>query len=616
MSLDRSHTWGADEPTYAEWQRREGQDTRAGYRKIEEASRQALNDGWKYLWVDTVCIDKSSSSELSEAINSMFAWYKASCVCYVYLSDVYVHPRMHASGEEVDAVSASILKQIKASRWITRGWTLQELIAPGFLTFFSREWIPIGKFRKYSPSRESRPQVSTAFDHTAPRIDDFVEHIAAITNIPRKYLMREELYLKASIARRMSWASLRQTTRIEDMAYCLLGIFDINMPLLYGEGSRAFIRLQEEIMKISTDQSIFAWNCIDVLVPRRQGDISIMAPSPSAFKGAENVIHCDPSTESIADTMFTLSNFGLSLQLPLFRLPHTDKEYLWEEYVLCMLNCRLETQEPDKRLYLPLRRTVNVGNDALYERCYRPSAPLSIFPSFGENKVPPSERIYVPRIRESDRNSLWNINKRCWRMHHAHDWTVLVLFEPSTEEEYSIKQWSLFDVGFQKCNSWQCENQISRQWLREDNSDHEYFSLMLEVEQKVKGAQAAVNKAVVRLDVRRTSSSAELGKSVVCGPVTILSTGGWSDTWRLKDMWKPSLPSLSSYTVSTFPRAWAVTVEPELKLDAGDIVIPLCIGLVGAYSVQPARRYEEVWKLLKSGSRRVGDHIWSRASRH
>lgn len=132
---------------------------------------------------------------------------------------------------------------------------------------------------------------------------------------------------------------------------------------------------------------------------------------------------------------------------------------------------------------------------------------------------------------------------------------------------------------------------------------------MLEVEQKVERAQTAVNKAVVRLDVRRTSSSAGLGKSVVCSRVTILSTGGWSDTWRLKDMWVPSLPSLSNYTVSTFPRTWAVTVEHELKLDAGDIVIPLRIGLLETYSVQFARRYEEVWKLLKSGSRRVGDHI-------
>lgn len=415
MSLDRSHTWGADEPTYAEWQRRQSQDQRAGYRKIEEASRQALNDRWKYLWVDTVCIDKRSSSELSEAINSMFAWYQASRVCYVYLSDVYVHPRMYASGEGVDVASPSIFQQIKASRWVTRGWTLQELIAPGLLAFFSREWVPIGKFLKRPPpSEESRLWKYTEVDYTLPGIGTFVKHIAAITNIPIEYLIAEKLYLQASIARRMSWASSRQTTRIEDMAYCLLGIFDINMPLLYGEGSRAFIRLQEEIMKISTDQSIFAWNCIDVSVPRRLGDISIIAPSPSAFKGAENVIPCESPTESIADTMFTLSNFGLLLQLPLFRPPHTDKEYIWGKYVLCMLKCRLETQDPVERLCLPLRRMVYVGNDALYERCHQPSAPLSICPSFGENAVPPSERIYVPRIRESDSNSFWNINER-WK---------------------------------------------------------------------------------------------------------------------------------------------------------------------------------------------------------
>jgi hypothetical protein len=177
--------------------------------------------------VDTCCIDKTSSAELSEAINSMFRWHEIATICYAYLTDVYSY-----------ADSPEFAK----SRWFRRGWTLQELLAPSVLRFFNASWTYIG----------DRSQLSSV--------------IVAITKIDIHYLdvglgtneYRIESIRSAPVARRMSWASERVTMRVEDMAYCLLGIFGVNMPMLYGEGGRAFVRLQEEILKESIDMTIFA----------------------------------------------------------------------------------------------------------------------------------------------------------------------------------------------------------------------------------------------------------------------------------------------------------------------------------------------------------------------
>lgn len=167
------------------------------------------------------CIDKTSSAELTEAINSMFRWYKKSEVCYVYLSDV--------------SSCDYILEQFKKARWFQRGWTLQELIAPDNVIFYSKEWHQFG---------------------TKAGLSAF---ISDITNIGPLFLDSENL-ASASIAQKMSWASKRETSRPEDIAYCLLGIFDVNMPLIYGEGTKAFLRLQEEIMTTYPyDFTIFAW---------------------------------------------------------------------------------------------------------------------------------------------------------------------------------------------------------------------------------------------------------------------------------------------------------------------------------------------------------------------
>ncbi|OCK73007.1 HET-domain-containing protein, partial [Lepidopterella palustris CBS 459.81] len=210
-----SHTWGEDgeEVTFTDLVDNTGKN-KAGYAKIKFCGEQAAIDGLQYFWVDTCCIDKSSSAELTEAINSMFRWYHEAAKCYVYLSDVSIYDY-----DKTDHFSQSAFRK---SRWFTRGWTLQELIAPTSVEFFSLEGKRLGDKR----SMEKQIHEITEVDVQALRggpLSDF------------------------SVADRMLWAAKRETTREEDKAYCLLGIFNIHMPLIYGEGKNAFIRLNNEI---------------------------------------------------------------------------------------------------------------------------------------------------------------------------------------------------------------------------------------------------------------------------------------------------------------------------------------------------------------------------------
>jgi hypothetical protein len=189
-------------------------NTKEGYQKIFFCARQAKRDGLRYFWVDTCCIDKTNNTELSEAINSMFCWYQNSEKCYVYLPDI-----------EYDTLDGDGESAFRKSRWFTRGWTLQELLAPKSVEFFSKHGSQLG-------SKES-----------------LKDAIRDITGIPVNALLGGQLS-DFSIAERFSWAGNRQTMREEDSAYCLLGIFDIHLPLLYGEGrKKALKRLQREIQE-------------------------------------------------------------------------------------------------------------------------------------------------------------------------------------------------------------------------------------------------------------------------------------------------------------------------------------------------------------------------------
>jgi hypothetical protein len=215
-----SHTWEADddEVSFRDLQEGTGKEKK-GHRKLAFCAKQAANDGLEFFWVDTCCIDKSSSSELSEAINSMFRWYHNSARCYVYLAGMNVCNFSH--------------KQKLGHRWFTRGWTLQELLAPKDVEFFLEDGVLLG-------SRSS---------------PDFQVQIAEICGIPPRALQGAPLS-SFSVEERMSWARRRTTKKEEDMAYSLLGIFGCHMPLIYGEGkAHAFQRLHNKIEKADKNKS-------------------------------------------------------------------------------------------------------------------------------------------------------------------------------------------------------------------------------------------------------------------------------------------------------------------------------------------------------------------------
>lgn len=246
-----SHTWGEQEVTFADLCYEDVSNMR-GYQKIKQSCARALTDGFEYIWIDTCCIDKSSSSELSEAINSMFRWYACSVRCYAFLEDVTWH--LAASvGLPRDSISTSHAQDsLRNSRWFTRGWTLQELISPYEVLFYDRSWTFIG----------SRSDLANAIANITS-IDKNILSYALFQ--PTRYQELQYALEKRSVAQRMSWAAKRKTTRSEDLAYCLLGLFDIHMPLLYGEGiQKAFKRLQIEILRYSSDQSILTWESDDL----------------------------------------------------------------------------------------------------------------------------------------------------------------------------------------------------------------------------------------------------------------------------------------------------------------------------------------------------------------
>jgi ankyrin repeat protein len=214
-----SHTWGADEEEVTFRDLVDGTGvTKVGYRKIRFCGNQAARDGLRFFWVDTCCIDKASSAELAESINSMFRWYRDSAKCYVYLSDV-----SESGLTEENESSRRWKPAFRKSRWFTRGWTLQELIAPTSVEFFSKEEKRLGDKQSMEQTLHER------------------------TGIPFQAILTRSLS-DFSVNERMSWAKDRQTKREEDEAYCLLGLFDIHMPLIYGEGrKKAMDRLQRHI---------------------------------------------------------------------------------------------------------------------------------------------------------------------------------------------------------------------------------------------------------------------------------------------------------------------------------------------------------------------------------
>ena len=214
-----SHCWGDDEVSYQDFIAGVDHDA-ARFKKIVDCCNIAQSQGFEWRWIDTYCIDKRSSAELSEAINSMFAWYKRSAVCYAFLSDLVGQQDnvlqsvedMRVVSNELTAVAAAVTpekRDLSSCRWFTRGWTLQELIAPTGVIFYD------GNLDRIS-TRES-----------------LADDIATVTGIERDYLLKNQSIYDSSIAQRMSWASARTTTRSEDLAYCLLGTYLKGLGLLF-----------------------------------------------------------------------------------------------------------------------------------------------------------------------------------------------------------------------------------------------------------------------------------------------------------------------------------------------------------------------------------------------
>lgn len=317
-----SHTWGEEEISFRDLTERANDRNRVGWKKILSMCEVCKSKGLNWVWIDTCCIDKSSSAELSEAINSMFAYYKQSELCIAYLGDVLPHYQ-NDDGEEVSE------KAFERSRWFTRGWTLQELIAAERIYFCAQDWSIIGNKNSLR------------------------DLLHSITLIDSKVLMYPQMIDDCSIAQRMSWASKRETTRPEDEAYSLMGIFSVNMPLLYGEGGKnAFLRLQKEILKDSTDHSLFTWTETSNTRFEEPSDYAVsseyygglLAYSPREFTECGEIGVLIRRDRLAEEEPYDMTNVGLRIRLPIMEVS--------ESHHIALLDCNYSNRDDD---YLGIR---------------------------------------------------------------------------------------------------------------------------------------------------------------------------------------------------------------------------------------------------------------------
>jgi ankyrin repeat protein len=327
-----SHTWGADEDEISYQDIEQGSVNKSGPQvvKFEACCKQALQDGLRYAWIDTCCIPRSDLNELSEAINSMFRWYKNAAICYAYLADV-------PAGVDCSDPQSSLF----TSRWFTRGWTLQELLAPKTVRFYDQGWNFLG----------TKAEMSVA--------------IEKITGIPRPVLLGWASLDTQSVAQRMSWASKRVTKRPEDIAYCLLGVFSVYLSMIYGEGAEsAFSRLQQTIMTEVRDDSILAWGLnVRELPPEGLNPVlsaGALARSPSDFANCRRI----RSRQRYIGPMHSLEISGgcLSVQLPL----HKEKN----GEIYGVLNCGPDDADDDV-VVIPLHAVSSQSSEYIRPKYHR-----------------------------------------------------------------------------------------------------------------------------------------------------------------------------------------------------------------------------------------------------
>ena len=284
-----SHRWTDHEKSFCHVQTGNLRG-KLGYVKIQKFCDLARKEGLSHAWVDTCCIDRSNSVELSEAINSMFRWYQEAKVCFVYLHDAY------AAEDFTD------------SDWFNRGWTLQELLAPISVRFYAHGWLAIGDRGSLAEPLSERTGINPYC--LAPG--------------------RRQPLDEVPIVERMSWAAKRQTTKPEDMAYCLLGIFGINMAPLYGEGAvAAFRRLQHKILKRSTEIWWLFW---EDSIPHSDSSSPTWRPSYSLAGVLAREPRCFESYSWASLSRMPagpviITNLGIHVELPL--QTEFSQHYLW-----------------------------------------------------------------------------------------------------------------------------------------------------------------------------------------------------------------------------------------------------------------------------------------------
>ncbi|KIK92107.1 hypothetical protein PAXRUDRAFT_34675 [Paxillus rubicundulus Ve08.2h10] len=299
-----SHHWGVDEPQFQEvsnlFHNKKPLPDGLGYNKLRNFCEKAMSDyGCKYVWSDTCCINKESSAELEEAIRSMFRWYRGSSVCIAHL-----------------AKSSSTI-EFSVEPWFMRGWTLQELLAPGRMRFYGKDWMPIGSY----------PQDSEFYSASLVRVDGQINDkndqiilnaISECTDIPKSVLQHFNPSC-CGVLEKMRWAAKRKTTRVEDIAYSLLGIFDVSMPIAYGEGNRAFHRLMEAISHQCMEPWFFAW-------AGKASQYSCALPSsPACYGGLDPKMASTLASTLPSSVSYEITKQGLQVKLLLVptELHHT-----------------------------------------------------------------------------------------------------------------------------------------------------------------------------------------------------------------------------------------------------------------------------------------------------
>ncbi|KAF3801424.1 Vegetative incompatibility protein HET-E-1 [Colletotrichum gloeosporioides] len=343
-----SHTWGKDEVSYKDLKDFPRAKRQAGFAKIVRTCELALvKHKLHYAWVDTCCINKASSAELSEAINSMFSWYRHATVCFVWLEDLAPvqqaaelsllpeNPSYPTSGYDGKLYDIS---EMGSCKWFKRGWTLQELIAPRRVEFYDASWE--FRFKKRERTTE----------------------LSLITGIDEEVLKKRRSLKDVLVGVKMSWAADRRTSRLEDLAYCLLGIFGINMPMLYGEGHNAFKRLQEHIVSQHRDESLFAWQSCN---PPDQDYRGVFARSPEEFKVCSRLRkggHFMFSTPG-----FSMTNKGVKFTTEALKVDN-------DAYFVMRLGIQCDNCEDRHDVHICLLRTTKGHVRVSPHECWRPPA--------------------------------------------------------------------------------------------------------------------------------------------------------------------------------------------------------------------------------------------------